>query len=210
VAMDNAKLMVKGALLQEMHHRVKNNLQTIASLLRLQAHYSAGRSPVDVLNESVNRVLAVAAVHDLLSREDLDTISVKKIAEQIMTAIKQSYVSPEKQIQFSMEGPDLLLPANQANSVSLILNEMVQNAVEHGFKIASAGEIKVRLTDLPENWLLEVRNDGDPLPENFDPKQNADLGLKIIDSLTRGDLSGEFIIRRDGDQTVASITFPKR
>jgi two-component system, sensor histidine kinase PdtaS len=210
VAMDNAKLMVKGALLQEMHHRVKNNLQTIASLLRLQSHYAAGRSSVEVLTESVNRVLAVAAVHDLLSREDLDTISVKKIAEQIMMAIKQSYVSPEKQITFSMEGPDLLLAANQANSVSLILNEMVQNAVEHGFKVASAGEIKVRLTDLPENWLLEVRNDGDPLPENFDPKQNADLGLRIIDSLIHGDLSGEFVIKRDGDQTVASITFPKR
>jgi two-component sensor histidine kinase len=141
VAIENAKLMVKGALLQEMHHRVKNNLQTIASLLRLQAHYAAEKSPVEVLNESINRVLAVAAVHDLLSREDLDTISVRKIADSILTATKQSFTLPNKRIDMRVEGPDLLLRSQQANSVALVLNELVQNAVEHGFAAASEGTI---------------------------------------------------------------------
>jgi two-component sensor histidine kinase len=94
--------------------------------------------------------------------------------------------------------------------VALILNEMVQNAVEHGFKRTKEGVIQVRLTDLPEAWLLEVRNDGDPLPEGFDPRRNADLGLQIIESLTRGDLSGEFTMRNEGEQVVSSIVFPKR
>ena len=210
VAMENAKLMVKGALLQEMHHRVKNNLQTIASLLRLQAHYAADRSPVDVLNESISRVLAVAAVHDLLSRENLDTISVRKIADSIVTATQQSFTLPNKKIDMRVEGPDLLLSSNQANSVALVLNEMVQNAVEHGFEKTDEGSILVRLTELPEHWLLEVRNTGDPLPPNFDPLKNRDLGLQIIESLTRGDLSGEFTLRTDGNQTVAAVQFPKR
>jgi len=210
VAIDNAKLMVKGALLQEMHHRVKNNLQTIASLLRLQAHYAADRSPVDVLNESINRVLAVAAVHDLLSRENLDTISVRKIADSILTATKQSLTMPNKRIDMRIEGPDLLLSSHQANSVALVLNEMVQNAVEHGFAITNEGSILVRLTEFPEEWLLEVRNDGDPLPPNFDPMKNRDLGLQIIESLTRGDLNGEFTLTTEGDQTVAAIRFPKK
>jgi two-component sensor histidine kinase len=209
VAIENAKLMVKGALLQEMHHRVKNNLQTIASLLRLQAHYAADRSPVDVLNESINRVLAVAAVHDLLSREDLDTISVRKIAQSILTATQQSLMLPNKRIEMRVEGPDLLLGSHQANSVALVLNEMVQNAVEHGYKIADGGTILVRLTELPEQWLLEVRNDGDPLKPDFNPQKDRDLGLQIIESLTRGDLSGEFTLATEGDQTVAAVKFPK-
>jgi two-component sensor histidine kinase len=210
VAIENAKLMVKGALLQEMHHRVKNNLQTIASLLRLQAHYAGDQSPVAVLNESINRVLAVAAVHDLLSREDLDTISVRKIADSILTATAQSFTLPNKHIQMRVEGPDLLLSSHQANSVALCLNEMVQNAVEHGFAKTDDGEIVVRLNELPEQWRLEVRNTGDPLPPDFDPMKNRDLGLQIIDTLTRGDLNGEFTLETDNSQTVAAITFPKK
>ncbi|MBC8101431.1 MAG: GAF domain-containing protein [Cytophagales bacterium] len=210
VAIENAKLMVKGALLQEMHHRVKNNLQTIASLLRLQAHYAADRSPVDVLNESISRVLAVAAVHDLLSREDLDTISVRKIASSILTATQQSLTLPGKRIDMRVEGPDLLLSSHQANSVALVLNEMVQNAVEHGFGVTNEGSILVLLTELPEAWRLEVRNDGDPLPPDFDPQRDRDLGLQIIESLTRGDLNGDFTLTTDGTQTIAAIEFPKR
>ena len=124
VAIENAKLMVKGALLQEMHHRVKNNLQTIASLLRLQAHYAADRSPVDVLNESISRVLAVAAVHDLLSREDLDTISVRKIANSILTTTMQSLTLPNKRIDMRAEGPDLIavIPSGELGGASLKRN----------------------------------------------------------------------------------------
>ena len=210
VAIENSNLMVKGALLQEMHHRVKNNLQTIASLLRLQAHYAGDMSPVQVLNESINRVLAVAAVHDLLSRENLDTISVRKIADSILTTTQQSLTLPHKRIQMRVEGPDLYLSSHQANSVALVLNEMIQNAVEHGFAVTDEGEILVRLIEQPETWYLEVRNTGDALKPNFDPLKDRDLGLQIIDSLTRGDLKGEFALRTDGGFTVASITFPKR
>jgi two-component sensor histidine kinase len=210
VAIENSKLMVKGALLQEMHHRVKNNLQQIASLLRLQKHYAADRSPAEVLDESIGRVLAVAAVHDLLSREDLDTISLRKIADSILTATQQSVTLPSKRIDMRVEGPDLLLPSHQANSVALVLNELVQNAVEHGFKVADQGEILVKLRELPEHWRLEVRNTGDPLPENFDPRKAADLGLQIVESLTRGDLGGEFTMATEGDRTVAAITWPKK
>ncbi|MBC8135769.1 MAG: GAF domain-containing protein [Fibrella sp.] len=210
VAIENAKLMVKGALLQEMHHRVKNNLQTIASLLRLQSHYVTNQSPKEVLNESINRVLAVAAVHDLLSREDLDTISVRKIADQILTAIKQSFIDPSKRIEMRTEGPDLMLGSHKANSVALILNEAVSNAVEHGFKTANEGFIAVRLIEAPDNkWRLEVRNDGDPLPENFDIRKFTDLGLQIIETLTRGDLQGDFSLQTEDGVTVAAVTFPR-
>ncbi len=211
VAIENAKLMVKGALLQEMHHRVKNNLQTIASLLRLQSHYAADRSPQEVLNESINRVLAVAAVHDLLSREDLDTISVRKIADSILTATKQSFTSPDKRIDMRVEGPDLLLSSHQANSVALVLNELVANAVEHGFENVNEGGIIVRLRETDDDrWRLEVWNDGEPLPPDFDPRKNHDLGLQIVDTLTRGDLQGDFTLQNADGGVVAAVIFPKR
>lgn len=212
VAIDNAKLMVKGALLQEMHHRVKNNLQTIASLLRLQASYAADRSPVDVLNESISRVLAVAAVHDLLSREDLDTISVRKIADSILTATKQSLTLPNKRIAMHLEGPDFHLGSNKANSVALVINELVQNAVEHGFAHADEGTILVRLHDDPErqHLRLEVRNDGDGLPHGFDIRTARNLGLQIVEQLTRHDLNGDFTLTSDENhQTVAAVTIPR-
>lgn len=209
VAIENAKLMVKGALLQEMHHRVKNNLQQIASLLRLQKHYAADRSPVEVLDESISRVLAVASVHDLLSREDLDTISVRKIADSIVGATQQGLTLPNRRIDMHVEGPDLRLPSQHANSVALILNEMVQNAVEHGFEKTVEGDILVRLTEQPEHWLLEVRNTGDPLKPDFNPQRDRDLGLQIIESLTRGDLAGEFTLRTDGEWTIAAVRWPK-
>ena len=208
VAIENAKLMVKGALLQEMHHRVKNNLQTIASLLRLQSHYVTNQSPKEVLNESINRVLAVAAVHDLLSREDLDTISIRKIADSILTAIKQSFVGPTKRLDMRVEGADLHLNSHKANSVALILNEMISNAVEHGFKIADEGSIIVRLLEISDNhWRLEVCNDGDALPADFDVRKYTDLGLQIIETLTRGDLQGDFTLRTEDGVTVAAISF---
>ncbi len=209
VAIENSKLMVKGALLQEMHHRVKNNLQTIASLLRLQTRYAADRSPVEVLNESISRVMAVAAVHDLLAREDLDTISVRKIANSIVTTTQQSFTLPGKHITMRVEGPELLLGSNKANSVALILNELVQNAAEHGFEHASAGSILVRIREDGERCRLEVRNDGDPLPPGFDPRKSSSLGLQIVESLARGDLNGDFTLASEGSETVAVVAFPR-
>lgn len=209
VAIENAKLMVKGALLQEMHHRVKNNLQQIASLLRLQKHYAGDRPATEVLEESIGRVMAVSAVHELLSREDLDTISVRKIAEHIVQATKQSLTLPNKRIDFRVEGPELRLSSHQANSVALVLNEMVQNAVEHGFKIADEGSILVRLMEKPDDWLLEVVNTGDAPRPDFNPDKHHDLGLQIIQGLVRGDLQGVFSLVREGDETIASIRWPK-
>jgi two-component sensor histidine kinase len=153
--------------------------------------------------------MAVAAVHDLLSRDDLDTIAIRKIADSIVTATQQSLTSPMHRIDMSVEGPDLRLNSKHANSLALIINEMVQNSVEHGFKITQTGEIQVRITEEPEHWLLQVRNTGDALPEDFDWQKHHDLGLKIVDSLTRGDLGGVFSLYSKGDWTISEVRWPK-
>ncbi len=210
IAIEHAKLMVKSAIIQEMHHRVKNNLQQVASLLRLQMHYVGKRTVEEVLTESLNRILAIASVHELLAREDLDIISVKKVAEQILQATAQGILAPGKHIAMNIEGPDILLPSAQATSVALILNELVQNAVEHGFGPGmDDGEIRITLAEEPKTLTLTVTNDGTPLPEGFDIRKTDSLGLQIVESLVRGDLQGRFVLENDGARTVANVVFAK-
>jgi len=210
IAIEHGKLMVKSALIQEMHHRVKNNLQQVASLLRLQLHYAGERSVEQVLTESLNRILAIASVHELLSREDLDMVSVKKVAESIVAATQQSVIAPGKHIRMGIEGPDILLPSSQATAVALVLNELTQNAVEHGFGDGSdEGQIAIVLAEDPHQVSLRVTNDGTPLPPNFDIKRTNSLGLQIVESLVRGDLQGTFTLANEAETTVAMVVFGK-
>lgn len=210
IAIEHAKLMVKSAIIQEMHHRVKNNLQQVASLLRLQMHYVGERTVEQVLTESLNRILAIASVHELLAREDLDIISVKKVAESIVQATAQSIIAPHKHIEMRIEGPDILLPSSQATSVALILNELVQNAIEHGFGEGyDEGRLLISLGEDAREVRLTVTNDGEPLPLDFDIKKTNSLGLQIVESLVRGDLQGRFTLTGEDHQTIAAIVFAK-
>ena len=209
LAIDHAKLMVRSAILQEMHHRVKNNLQQIASLLRLQMHYSRYKTVEEVIQDSLSRILAIAQVHELLSREDLDMVSLRKIASSILHNTKQALVPPGKQVRSTVEGDDVLLPLQQATAVALILNELIQNAIEHGFKDRDAGQIDVRVQHINGEVLLEVSNDGEPLPPDFDAARSNTLGVRIIDNLVRGTLRGRFTLASDEERTVATVLFPR-
>jgi two-component system, sensor histidine kinase PdtaS len=208
ISIENAKLMVRSAIIQEMHHRVKNSLQTVASLLRLQMNHHGLESVEEVLTESINRIISIAAVHDVLSKEELDQVNVKRVCETIMTLTTQSLLRPNHRIVTSVSGPDIMLPSNKATSVALVLNELIQNAIEHGFEECMDGFLSVTLTDSEEQVTMEVENDGAPLPPGFDPKQSPSLGLQIVESLAREDLGGRFALT-SGAHTRATITFPR-
>jgi len=209
VAVEHAKLSLRSAILQEMHHRVKNNLQQVASLLRLQMYYAEGANAKEVLQESLSRILAIATVHDLLSREDLDMVPIKRLAETILFHTQQGLIPPHKHIETRVTGDDFLLPLQQATSFALILNELVQNAVEHGFCERDSGRITVNIAEEAERYLLTVVNDGTPLPEGFDPRQTATLGLRIVDDLVRGGLRGTFDLFNTEEGICARVVFPK-
>ena len=209
ISIQNAKLMVRSAVLQEMHHRVKNSLQTIASLLRLQVRLGKFDSPREALNQSINRIQSIAAVHEMLSRDNLDDVSLKKLAENILSATAHGLLSDDRHVSTSVQGNDYLLPSSQATYVSLILNELIQNAMEHGFGGHRGSELNVFVTQDEDNVLLEVVNDGDPLPEDFDIKQHQNLGLKIVESLVHDNLLGEFGIVTEDGKTRSWVKFPK-
>jgi len=207
IAIENAKLMVRSAIIQEMHHRVKNSLQMIASLLRLQIRYGKFDSVEQVLKESINRIVSIAAVHEMLSHENLDNVSVKRIAENLIAANVQGLVPPDKRIDIAVSGDDVSLPSAKATSVALILNELIHNAVKHGYKSASGGSISVEVREGADNVRLEVVNDGEPLPADFDLKTHRGMGLQIVENLIHDNMGGSFSVVND-QGVKATVEFP--
>lgn len=208
LAIQATKLTVRSAVIQEMHHRVKNNLQQIASLVRLQARFSRFMTVEEALNDTFSRIMAIAAVHELLLREDLEHVSVNQVAEQILTATKLSVVAPGKTVRSEVTGPEVLLTLKQATNLALVLNELVQNAVEHGFADRDEGRIRVDLQEVGGLVSVEVVNDGRPLPDGFDPTKGDRLGLRIVTDLVTAGLGGTFDMR-NGDGIVATVRFPR-
>jgi two-component sensor histidine kinase len=203
--------MVKSAVVQEMHHRVKNNLQQIVSLVRLEMRFSKYKTVEDALNDTLSRILAISSVHELLTRDDLDSVHVHKVAETILHATQQSVVPPGKSIRTKVEGDDIALPLNKATSLALVLNELVQNAVEHGFKTLNDGRIDISLRQTDDEVRLVVANDGEPIPACFTTRGSDSLGLSIVETLVRGDLQGTFALENDpaGSGILATVRFPR-
>jgi two-component sensor histidine kinase len=208
VSIEHAKLQVRNTLMQEMHHRVKNNLQQVASLLRLQMRHSTYQSLEQALSDSLNRILAISAVHDLLSREDLDHVGIRSIAESLIHHQQSSFLMPDRMVRFDVRGDDPQLNTTQATQLALVMNELIQNAIEHGFAHAGEGEIHVNVEDRDGEISVWVSNSGDPLPPDFDPTVSSHLGLKIVDNLARG-LGGRFKMENILGWTVAEVRFPR-
>jgi two-component sensor histidine kinase len=199
---------IRAAMIQEIHHRVKNNLQTIASLLRLQARRTASDEIQQVLLDSVSRILSVAAVHEFLSEHESRVINLKDVSRRIVEQLRQGVVSDEEGIRFSLVGPNIYLPTQQATACALIINELLQNALEHGFSPSEGGDISVELQDGADSVTLRIGNSGKGLPEGFDLERDRHLGLTIVQTLVKDDLKGGFELR-DGEGVQAVVNFPK-
>jgi two-component sensor histidine kinase len=208
IAIEHAKLQVRTTLMQEMHHRVKNNLQQVVSLLRLQLSQAGWKTTTEVIEDTLSRIQAIAAVHELLSREDLDRVGILTVAQTLAAIHQQALVLPSKQIQIRVEGDEVPLSLNQATQVALIINELLQNSVEHGFKVVDEGEIEISIKFRDNLVTLWVANSGDRLPEGFSLAASTSIGLRIVESLAKA-VGGRFrLIERYG-WVLAEITFPR-
>ncbi len=204
------ELRVKTALIQELHHRVKNNLQTIAALLRMQARRAGSTEARQAIEEAVTRILSVAVIHEFLSRQEARMINVREVSSRIVAQVQQGLVAPDKHITFGIEGPPIYLPSRQATACALVLNELLQNALEHGFEARTTGHIQVVLENGGDQVIMRVRDDGSGLPANFDLSEveTRSLGLHIVRTLVQEDLKGALeIYNRNGVEAV--VTFPK-
>jgi two-component sensor histidine kinase/putative methionine-R-sulfoxide reductase with GAF domain len=206
LAIENSTLVVRSALVREMHHRVKNNLQTIAMLLRLQLR---GDRPVEgreVLTETVNRILSIAAVHEILSVEGFRMVNVRQLVDRVAQSVADTMLHGTRRVTIEVSGGDLFLPSQPATSLALALNELVQNALEHAFPDGREGRIAIRLGRRNGECFLEVADDGVGLGEQTGAGET--LGLQIVRALATEDLGGTFsMVSREG--TEVSITFPR-
>lgn len=201
--------MVRTAMVQEIHHRVKNNLQTVASLLRLQARRAPNDDTKSALNEAMNRILSIAVVHEFLSQAE-KSINLREVAQRIVQQVQDGILNPSQDIRLSVEGDSLFLHAQQTTFLALILNELILNAVEHAFTGLDKGEVHIHFEDLGDQCVLEVRDTGVGLPEGFSLDSATNLGLRIIQTIVQ-DLRGTltFTGNEGVGGTKARIVFPK-
>ncbi|MDQ7859421.1 MAG: GAF domain-containing protein [Armatimonadota bacterium] len=210
LAIENSSLIVRSAVVREMHHRVKNNLQTIAMLLRLQLRDGREVSGREVLTETINRVLSIAAVHEILSVEGFRLINVRELLERVTHTVGQTMARPALRVDVAIEGDDLFMPSQQATSVALAVNELAQNALEHAFADRAAGRLRILLAQTDAEWIVEVCDDGVGLPPGTDPLATDNLGLKIVQALATEDLGGRFeVAPAPGGGTRAVMTIPR-
>lgn len=204
------ELLIKSVVIKEIHHRVKNNLQTIASLLRLQARRAQSDETKLVLRDCIGRVNSIAIVHEYLSQQDTGLIDVGKVAKGIYQAILSSMLRPDFKLEAQFTADTVELPSEKATSIALILNELLQNIIEHAFEGRTDGRLQVSFTENTMDYCLSIVDDGVGLPPDFEPGQGRSLGLKIIKTLAESDLQGRFILqnRLEGGAE-AKVIIPK-
>ena len=177
------------AVIREVHHRVKNNLQTIASLLRIQGR----RVPPEArreLEEATRRIAAIALVHETLSKESGQFVDFAGVAGRLVRMVSEGLLHPDSRITVRLEGDPGKLHSDLATPLAVVLVELLQNAVEHAFG-ETGGSVSVQMQRVGGLLTMVVGDDGKGLPEGFGPKDKG-LGLQIVRALVESELAGRF------------------
>ncbi|NET03835.1 MAG: PAS domain S-box protein [Symploca sp. SIO2B6] len=180
-----ASLKEKEVLLKEIHHRVKNNLQVISSLLDLQACQSPDLVINRMFSESRNRVKAMALIHEkLYQSDDLSKVNIAEYIEALTVDLIYTYTTYQRHIDIQVQVDDIHLSIDTAIPVGLIVNELVSNALKHGFTQKKSGTIWIELTSEDSDFLLVVKNDGVKLLDNLNVQTPKSLGLQLVKALS--------------------------
>lgn len=187
----------KNILLQEIHHRVKNNMQIISSLLNLQTQYVDDEEAVNVLKESQNRVKSMAIIHEnLYQSKDLMHINFVNYIQSLVFNLFYSYSIKETQIKLTLEIEDISLNIETAVPCGLIISELISNSLKYAFPNKMKGEIFISLKIQKDEYQLIIKDNGIGLPENINFDEIETLGLLIVNSLTE-QIDGKVNIQRN-------------
>ena len=190
------QLEEKEILLKEVHHRIKNNIASIGSMLRLHADATANDEARSVLQDAMGRVESMRIIYDKLLLSDTYTeMSVKTYLEDLISALKNMF-SQKKSVVFRKEIDDFVLGVKALFPLGLVVNELVTNALKHAFPRKDSGSISVALSKRGREVVLCVEDDGSDLPETFDAEASCGFGLRLVSMLTR-QLGGTFTMERD-------------
>ena len=194
IALEHGRAVLRGVLAQEIHHRVKNNLQTVASLLRLQASSSEPSDPRKALEDSVNRILAIAAVHEVLTEQRDDDVDLGELVDRLRSMLVQG-IGAGKQVRSRLE--PVSLQGERATALALVFCELLGNALEHG-----GDDVRVELARANGRVQLTVSDNG-----SWSDGAREGTGLSIVRALVREELNGELLLVADGGLR-AEVAFP--
>jgi two-component sensor histidine kinase/putative methionine-R-sulfoxide reductase with GAF domain len=196
VALEHGRAVMRGVLAQEIHHRVKNNLQTVASLLRLQARSGEPIDPRKALDDSVNRILAIAAVHEVLTERRDDDVELGDLLERLRAMLVQG-LGAAKRVEARLES--VSLAGDRATALALVFSELLQNALEHG-----GTSVEVELVRRNGDVVLAIADDGVGIG---DGEVASGTGLSIVRALVRDELRGTLSLESNGGLR-AEVVFP--
>ena len=198
-------LILKSVAVKELNHRVKNNLQTIASLLRLQARREEKEETRQVLYESISRILSISATHQLLSQSGEACVSLMEVLENVRRNAVQPFLRTDLSFNLEITGDNLVVDSEIATSVALAVNELLQNCMKYAFKGRKEGHVWIRIEKGKVYSRLTVKDDG----IGFEPEKvrAGNLGLNIVKTMVQDKLHGKFTIRSGREGTEAEFDF---
>ena len=193
-----AQLQEKDVLLKEVHHRVKNNMQVISSLLNLQSRRLKDPAVFEMFKESQRRIRSMALIHErLYQSSDLSRIEFSEYLRNLATHLFHSYQVDTSRVQLKIEAEEVHLNINTAIPCGLIVNELVSNALKHGFPEGRKGQLQIELRRIPgDGYVLGVTDDGVGFPEGLDFRKTETLGMQIISTLVE-QIDGRLELNRD-------------
>ncbi len=198
-------------LIQEMHHRIKNNLQTVADLLSLEMSASPSPAARKSLRDSIGRIKSIATVHELLSLEQLRLTDITELARQVCELSLKQLAHPHRRVAAEIHGPAIYLPSKQATALALVMNELIANALEHAFSFNGRdGRLEIGLAQDGAQVTVTIADNGRGLPPDFNLAGRRGLGLQIVEALVTKDLAGTLQLgnRAEGGSQ-ATLTFYK-
>jgi two-component sensor histidine kinase len=200
-----ASLKDREALLKEVHHRVKNNMQVITSLLRMEGRRSVVSDTKAVLGDMQARIRAMALLHESLYRTGtFASVDLGSYLKQLATQAFQTVVTDTDTIELKLNLGSVQVGMDQAIPCGLLLNELISNSLKHGFPVGVTGHVSIDLRplDTSNEWQLRLCDTGIGLPENFEEKRKNSLGLQLVGDLAR-QIGGELQITPNADRGVA-------
>lgn len=200
------ELVTKDATIREIHHRVKNNLQTVSALLRLQSRRIDDPAAAAALDEAVRRIASIALVHETLSNSTENTVAFDEVLTSLITHALE--LSPRMgQLSIERIGQLGSLESRIATPLSLVVTELMHNALEHGLH-ESGTCLTIELQRYSNEGLITISDDGVGLPDGFDLSTSSNLGLQIVRTLTENELKGELKLESTQQGTQAKLRFP--
>ncbi|HJC40957.1 MAG TPA: sensor histidine kinase [Candidatus Intestinimonas pullistercoris] len=198
-------LILKSVAIKEMHHRVKNNLQTIASLLRLQVRRSDNEETRKVLGESMNRILSIATTHELLAQSGVDQVKIGEVILNIKNNTVRYFARPHFDVNITLEGDDFEVDSDIATSVALIINELLQNSLQYAFQDREKGLVRIVVTRGELYSRIEVIDDGSGY--DVENVRTDRLGLSIVQTMVKDKLRGTLDVESGPGGTHVTFEF---